>query len=464
MKYLIYFLALTPVMLRAQTPSTSSLKPESIDRSAIQWTEGLSWDQIKQKALQENKYIFIDCYATWCGPCKLMDTEAFSNDSVGHFLNTHFISIKVQMDKTSHDNEEIKRWYENAAVIAKKYHVEEYPTFIFLSPGGAIVLKEVGYRKPAMFIEMAKGVIQPGNVYVDPYEEYEQLMTDYKNGKRNYEKYPLMVKTAYNLSDWDNWKMLLKELSQYMAGLNRNERYTKERIEACSQAPLGTSTRLFGFFYRDGKLIDKAMREKGYAARVVDMAIQNEIIMPFYNEQNKSKTIAMSGMYLGSFVGKLQTDSSEADWSKLEKRIAAKFDKNTTRRNLIEAKVEWYDRHRNYDQLLKNAIKLKKWHISDMKINSHSWTAFLISNDKKLLNEYAMWMKGLIKIMPNQGSYLDTYANLLYKLGKRKEAIYWQQKAVELAPERRGRQKTLEDMKQGKQTYLDRGAIWSRIK
>jgi thiol:disulfide interchange protein len=39
----------------------------------IRFEHGLSWAQVKEKAKAENKYIFMDCYATWCGPCKAMD-------------------------------------------------------------------------------------------------------------------------------------------------------------------------------------------------------------------------------------------------------------------------------------------------------------------------------------------------------------------------------------------------------
>jgi thiol:disulfide interchange protein len=37
----------------------------------IQFVHNLSWQEILQKARAENKYVFVDCYATWCGPCKM---------------------------------------------------------------------------------------------------------------------------------------------------------------------------------------------------------------------------------------------------------------------------------------------------------------------------------------------------------------------------------------------------------
>ncbi len=47
----------------------------------IKFEKTLSWPEICEKAQKENKYIFVDCYTTWCGPCKKMDQEVYLNDT-----------------------------------------------------------------------------------------------------------------------------------------------------------------------------------------------------------------------------------------------------------------------------------------------------------------------------------------------------------------------------------------------
>ena len=36
----------------------------------IRFEEKATWQQILDKAKKENKFILVDCYTTWCGPCK----------------------------------------------------------------------------------------------------------------------------------------------------------------------------------------------------------------------------------------------------------------------------------------------------------------------------------------------------------------------------------------------------------
>src|ERR1700710_7497 len=69
----------------------------------IHFTKEISWNEILKKAKKDNKYIFIDCYASWCGPCKEMDKEVYTNDTVGNYMNSRFISVKYQLDTSKTD-------------------------------------------------------------------------------------------------------------------------------------------------------------------------------------------------------------------------------------------------------------------------------------------------------------------------------------------------------------------------
>ncbi|WP_449435444.1 thioredoxin family protein [Pedobacter steynii] len=81
----------------------------------IKFEENLSWAQIQAKAKAENKYILMDTYATWCGPCKQMSAETFPQKEAGDFINDKFVSVKVQMDQTA-----VKRRTKNAKAFHDK--------------------------------------------------------------------------------------------------------------------------------------------------------------------------------------------------------------------------------------------------------------------------------------------------------------------------------------------------------
>ena len=58
-----------------------------------------SWEEALEEAKKQEKVIFIDAFATWCGPCKRMAREVFPNEKVGEFYNRHFINMKLDMEK-----------------------------------------------------------------------------------------------------------------------------------------------------------------------------------------------------------------------------------------------------------------------------------------------------------------------------------------------------------------------------
>ncbi|OQP59683.1 hypothetical protein A3860_36550 [Niastella vici] len=418
----------------------------------IQWANELSFQDVQEKAKRENKYIFLDCYATWCGPCKDMDKNVFVNDSVGEFFNRYFISVKVQMDKTENDNEQIKRWYQDAANIGKQYKVGGFPSFIFLSPKGTLLQQDMGYKIAIEFLSIAKTVIQPGRVYENPYAEYDRLVAQYRKGIVHYDRMAYMIQVAREF-DTALVRPLTQLFSEYISKLDASQLYSKNIIQFWSGKILKSNSREFKFFLKNGKQIDRVMQQKGYAKTVVDKTINYEMVVPFLVEQNTNPIIPMAGMYLSG--SSFKTDSSEADWTSLYNAIRDKFNTDIAQRNVLTAKIEWYMRHWNFQAYCESYLaRLKKYPPELDKegylINNAAWSAFLHVNDKAMLNGYIKWMKAVINCCPPRGSWLDTYANLLYKVGRKKEAMIWEEKAILLGDRSADMfRATLEKMKHG---------------
>src|ERR1700749_3647463 len=170
-----------------------SLNTYAQEKSAIgvNFFHHYNWEQITKKAKSEGKFIFIDSYATWCGPCKMMDRDVYTNDTISNFTNRYFISIKIQMDSTAKDNDEVRSGYQLAKEINKYYHITGYPCFLFFNPDGAIVHRSEGYQKPSAFLSTLKNAI-------DPDHQYYTLIDRYKSGRKDYKSMPELIDNEIN--------------------------------------------------------------------------------------------------------------------------------------------------------------------------------------------------------------------------------------------------------------------------
>lgn len=97
----------------------------------IDFIEKFELDNIIQKS--DKPLILIDFYTTWCGPCKRMDREVFTDSSIVKQVNSNCISLKVNAEEGQ------------GISLAKKYNVTSYPTYLFLNNQGVLVYRTVGY-------------------------------------------------------------------------------------------------------------------------------------------------------------------------------------------------------------------------------------------------------------------------------------------------------------------------------
>ena len=58
-----------------------------------------TWEEALAEASAKEKLIFVDAYAVWCGPCKRMAKNVFTQDKVGEFFNKNFVNMKIDMEK-----------------------------------------------------------------------------------------------------------------------------------------------------------------------------------------------------------------------------------------------------------------------------------------------------------------------------------------------------------------------------
>lgn len=90
--------------------------------------------------------------------------------------------------------------------------------------------------------------------------------------------------------------------------------------------------------------------------------------------------------------------------------------------------------------------------MSTTTLNNYAWTIFENVSDTSLLKEALVWSRASLQDEISPDKY-DTYANLLHKIGRQKEAVEWEQKAVDMQPGPNVFTQTLEKMKRGEKTW-----------
>ncbi len=106
-------------------------------QDGVKWEKGTLQEALEKAKNNENgiNRVFLDCYTSWCGPCKFMSENVFTTKEAGDYFNNRFVNIKIDMEKGE------------GIDIAKKYNVRAYPTFLILDPDGKVVGRVVGGGK-----------------------------------------------------------------------------------------------------------------------------------------------------------------------------------------------------------------------------------------------------------------------------------------------------------------------------
>jgi thioredoxin-related protein/predicted DNA-binding protein YlxM (UPF0122 family) len=520
------------------------------DTTGIHFEQQLKGSEVLAKAKAEHKYVFVDCYATWCGPCKWMDANVYNQKAVGDVYNQQFISVRMQMDKTPADDEQTKSLYGRAETLTQDYHVSAYPTFLFFDPDGNPVHKVSGSLDVQQFIRLANDAQNPDKQYyailknfqpgkLDTAEE-KGLVLAFANsdaamaGKMGADYLSRIPKKALSYSDngrimilcQDN-RQVLNIITGYLHSLNKKEFVQKDNVDfisaliqkqqvkdvviayvkQLSRKEIGqnenmqfmayfndirevhavaqnyinhlsekeifepdmirflfyftanTSDRGFEIFYKNHTRIDTVWKSKDFAQTVAQSAIYNSEIVPaFYAAKKTGET---------------------PDFDALAATITRKYNGEYAEKIMLDGKVNWYDylvHEKKEDQYWPQFIQAQIDRLKPSLTDDASFKAHLLdvnnlcfndifhhSDDTAIINLAFNWMKKVVdNTHPDNPDILDTYACVLYKDGKKDEAITTEQKALDIALSRKSKggvaeyNAKIEKMQTGGPIWLDK--------
>lgn len=110
-----------------------SLTGVNLSAQGIEFFKG-TWKEALSESSKSGKPIFVDAYTVWCGPCKWMAANVFTNEEVGTYFNQNFINYKYDMEKGEGVN------------FSRQYQIQYYPTLLFIDKSGNVKHRVVGAK------------------------------------------------------------------------------------------------------------------------------------------------------------------------------------------------------------------------------------------------------------------------------------------------------------------------------
>lgn len=346
--------------------------------------EDTNFSTILAKAKKENKLVFIDAYASWCGPCKLMVKNVFPQKAVGDYYNSHFVNAKIDMEKGE------------GVELAKKYNVKAFPTYLFVDGNGEVVHRTLGYVEENDFIQFAKDA-------GDPNKRLGALKQKFENG----EKDPEFLKNLAGLTMYNDAEFAARVMDRYF---NQKSEFDREDVQMLLSATQSTESPLYKTFVAKKAEITKILPAERYDAFDKNIKV-NTAIRKAYNADTKKWNDS-------AFMTEAQKFLTKDEAEKILKRAKAS-------RALKDKDIATYE---------KTTIELYNDPSSSTseELNSIAWNFFENVTNKASLEKAVTWAQESVKKSENYAN-TDTLANLYNKIGDKKNAKLWAEKSIELA-------------------------------
>lgn len=347
--------------------------------------EHSSFEEIKAKAKKENKLIFVDAYTVWCGPCKQMAKNIFTDKQVADFYNKTFVNAKIDMEK----GEGIE--------LAKTYDVNCYPNLLFIDGDGKLIHRIAGSMQAADFISL-------GNDALTQDKTFSYYASNYEKDKDKSENVLAYIEAR------ESTCLESTEIAQeYLLKQKETDLFTKTNWNIILNYVTDFDGSLFKFV-----IDNKQKLSELYPKDVVIGKIESV-------SENKLHSLINSK----NFDEKLYNDTKE--------KILT-FNIPNAKQLFFESDLKLAKKQANWN----NYTKLANEHVDNFylknadALNDISWTYYEKIDDKTSLLKAEKWAKTACDLKPEY-PFMDTYAAILYKLGKKDLALTTANKAIQLA-------------------------------
>lgn len=402
-------------------------------QDGIQFSHG-TWKETLAKAKAENKLVFVDVYTSWCGPCKQMVNNIFPLKAVGDKFNASFINYKVDAEKGE------------GIDVASTYKVNAYPTYLFVNGDGVLYYTTMGAMPEADFIREANNALTE---FKDskPLPVWDAEYASKKNDKDFLMKYvqkrqKLRLKSDFVVDQYvsvssreellskETLNFLLQQESASIDGASfKFVAENKDEIEKILGRPAGSLNGILSRYAasdlaraiskKDSKLMERIVAIRLAAPSQNPGWEADAIRMSFYTQTgNEQELIKVLDNYSKDVLNYDRTKIKESDAQQLKRFEEALA---SGQMKLSPAEIELSRKFYGSSESTNYAYRLR----------GIAEAALRAVNDKRVLNDALnLWLKVAAEHSDNF-TIAEATAGILQKLGRKQEAIQYQQKAIE---------------------------------
>ncbi len=339
------------------------------------------FEKARMEASNSGRILIVDYYTDWCGWCKVMDKNTFTDAAIVNYIDSSFVYAKLDAEA------------ESGIPARFKYRINSFPSFTYHSPDGLLIDKRSGYLNPADYMEELKGIARMN-----------------EEGKR--------IKGVS--------KDLINEMPEFCYPAfkkgNTREYPTSEEVSKY----LDQQTDLFS--ERSFSVMYFFELDSSYQSLFVEHYKKYEDLYGTYDILRKLERV------LDQEYMKIVKSKDETQFKNFDQMLTEYVPEQASRLSVMY-RIAYYRKMEQWKEMarfMEIAINRDSMHISS--INYHCWHLYQKCDDRRVIKKAYQWMAKVVEDEPTY-AYLDTYASLLYKGGKNKDSEKYMNKAIAVGKE-----------------------------
>ena len=349
-------------------------------------------------------------------------------------------------------------WYVDAKAFGEKYSISAYPTYIFFRSDGEPLHRMTGTSAdPKDFLAKAAEALDPNKQYYAQIEKYKLHIHD-----SSYLKSNLMI--ALSNADGASAEMIANSYFECI-----QDKYNPESIDLIMQSTQSSKDKAFTFFLDNTSNIDKIFPGHGIEIKVGAIIVNEEVVPQFESPTSIIDWIKITNkkypainatilwnIYLGYENGIVikelrepiyKISTRDIDWAAISEHIQKICPGYNPDSIITMEKPRYYSSKKMWslsDQSTLACLKKYGNKLDPFDLNNILWDrVFMESENVELLGIAVDLAKRIVPDLLDTDTltcatgqsfeHMDTYANLLYKAGKKDQAILWERRALKAA-------------------------------